>query len=104
MTGIEILTTAFGVLGTGCAIVFGIAAFRRNNKTDDTAEGKKDGVLLTEIGYVKAGIDDIKRKQEKEDDRHVQVVARLTAVEASAKQAHHRLDSLENKIGRQDDK
>jgi hypothetical protein len=104
MTGIEIFTTAFGVLGTGCAIVFGIAAFRRNNKTDNTAEGKKDGVLLTEIGYVKAGIDDIKRKQEKEDDRHVQVVSRLTAVEASAKQAHQRLDSLESKIGRQEDK
>lgn len=104
MTGIEIFTTAFGVLGTGCAIFFGLAAFRRNSKSDDAAEGKKDGVLLTEIGYVKAGIDDIKRKQEKEDDRHVQVVARLTAVEASAKQAHHRLDSLENKIGRQDDK
>ena len=104
MTGIEIFTTAFGVLGTGCAIVFGIAAFRRNNKTDNTAEGKKDGVLLTEIGYVKAGIDDIKRKQEKEDDRHVQVVSRLTAVEAPAKQANQRLDSLESKIGRQEDK
>ena len=44
------------------------------------------------------------KKQEKEDDRHVQVVSRLTAVEASAKQAHQRLDSLESKIGRQEDK
>ena len=43
-------------------------------------------------------MDDIKRKQEKEDERHVQVVSRLTAVEASAKQAHHRLDSLEGKM------
>ena len=31
-------------------------------------------------------------------ERHVQVVSRLTAVEASAKQAHHRLDSLEGKM------
>ena len=49
-------------------------------------------------GYIKSGVDDIKRKQEKEDERHVQVVSRLTAVEASAKQAHHRLDSLEGKM------
>lgn len=39
----------------------------------------------------------IKRKQEKKDERHVQVVSRLTAVEASAKQAHHRLDKPEGK-------
>lgn len=104
MTGMEVFTTVFGIVGTACAIVFGYLAFRRNSKTDDTAEGKKDGVLLTEIGYIKSGVDDIKRKQEKEDERHVQVVSRLTAVEASAKQAHHRLDSLEDKISRHEEK
>lgn len=36
------------------------------------------------FGYIKSGMDDIKHKQEKEDERHVQVVSRLTAVEASA--------------------
>ena len=97
MSGLQIFTTVLGVVGTLCAIVFGYIAFKRNNKNDNTAEGKKDGVLLTEIGYIKSGVDDIKRKQEKEDERHVQVVSRLTAVEASAKQAHHILDNLENK-------
>ena len=93
----EGLTTAIGVAGTVCAIIFGYIAFRRNGKADNTAEGKKDGVLLTEIGYIKSGVDDIKRKQEKEDERHIQVVSRLTAVEASAKQAHRRIDRLEGK-------
>ncbi len=97
MNGWEIFTTVLGVVGTLCAVVFGYIAFKRNNKTDNTAEGKKDGVLLTEIGYIKSGVDDIKRKQEKEDERHVQVVSRLTAVEASAKQAHRRIDNLESK-------
>ena len=82
MSGLQIFTTVLGVVGTLCAIVFGYIAFKRNNKNDNTAEGKKDGVLLTEIGYIKSGVDDIKRKQEKEDERHVQVVSRLTAVEA----------------------
>ena len=98
MTGFELFTTVLGIIGTVCAIVFGYVAFHRGNKSDDEAEGKKDGVLLTEIGYIKSGVDDIKRKQEKEDERRVQVVSRLTAVEASAKQAHHRLDSLEGKM------
>lgn len=104
MSGFTLFTTVFGIVGTACAIVFGYLAFRRNSKTDDTAEGKKDGVLLTEIGYIKSGVDDIKRKQEKEDERHVQVVSRLTAVEVSAKQAHHRLESLEDKISSHEEK
>ena len=70
MTGFELFTTVLGIIGTVCAIVF---------------------------GYIKSGGDDIKRKQEKEDERHVQVVSRLTAVEASAQQAHHRPDKLEEK-------
>ena len=104
MTGMEVFTTVLGICGTVCAIVFGYIAFRRNNKNDDTAEGKKDGVLLTEIGYIKSGVDDIKRKQEKEDERHLKVVERLSAVESSAKQAHHRIDELQNKLnGRQEE-
>ena len=78
MTGFELFTTVLGIIGTVCAIVFGYIAFHRNSRSDDEAEGKKDGVLLTEIGYIKSGVDDIKRKQEKEDERHVQVVSRLT--------------------------
>ena len=101
MTPLEIASTIIAIVGTVCAIVFGVIAFRRNNKADDTTEGKKDGVLLTEIGYIKSGVDDIKRKQEKQDEQYVVVVSRLSAVESSAKQAHHRLDGLEDKINGQ---
>lgn len=98
----EIFSAGLGVVGTACAIVFGYLAFKRNNKSDDNAAGKKDGVLLTEIGYIKSGVDDIKRKQEKEDERHLKVVERLSVVESSAKQAHHRIDELQIKLnGRQ---
>lgn len=104
MTGMEVFTTALGIGGTICAIVFAYIAFRRNSKSDDTAEGKKDGVLLTEIGYIKSGVDDIKRKQEKEDERHIQVIGRLSAVESSTELAHHRIDELQQKVSnRQED-
>lgn len=68
--GMEVFTTVLGIGSTICAIVFGYIAFRRNSKSDVTEEGKKDGVLLTEIGYIKSGVDDIKRKQEKEDETY----------------------------------
>lgn len=91
--------TALSVLGTACAIIFGYLAVVRYKKKDDTAEGKHNGTMLTELGYIKSGIDDIKRKQEKQDDQHLEVVSRLTAVEVSAKQAHKRLDGICNEIG-----
>lgn len=86
-----------GVLAGIAGVVFGCVAFFRNKKSDDTAGGKKDGIVLTELGYIKSGVDDIKRKQEKQDEQYVVVVSRLTAVEASAKEAHNRLDRLEDK-------
>lgn len=92
--GIEaIIGIVVGVAGA----VFGCVSFFRNKKSDDEEEGKKNGVVLTELGYIKSGVDDIKRKQERQDEQHVEVISRLTAVEASAKQAHKRLDRIEEK-------
>lgn len=91
----DVIATLIGLAGTICGIVFAVIAYKRNNKTDNTAEGKKDGIVLTEIGYIKSGVDDIKRKQEKQDEHHVEVVTRLTSVEESTRQAHHRIDTLE---------
>lgn len=89
------VSSVFGVVGTVCAIFFGYFAFSRNKKKDDSEDGKQDGTLLTEIGYIKSGVDDIKRKQDKQDDQYIDVVSRITAVEVSAKQAHKRLDRLD---------
>lgn len=100
MSEMAILSTVLGVIGTVCAIIFGFAAYKRNNKTDNKGEGRESGTILTEIGYIKAGVDDIKRKQEKQDERHMDVIIRVTAVEQSAKQAHHRIDQTNSRMDR----
>lgn len=102
MSDIAILSTVLGILGTACAIVFGLASYRRNRKTDDANEGRQNGTVLTEIGYIKSGVDDIKRKQEKQDEQYLSTVTRLTAVEQSAKQAHKRLDRLEGRTDKEE--
>ncbi|MCF8017856.1 MAG: hypothetical protein K9L62_00525 [Vallitaleaceae bacterium] len=97
MSEVAILSTVLGVLGTVCAIAFGYSSYKRNNRMDNTDEGKESGTILTEIGYIKAGVDDIKRKQEKQDERHLEIISRITAVEQSTKQAHLRLDRMVNR-------
>lgn len=87
--------TVLGVIGTACAIAFGYIAFFRNRKKDDNEEGKATGVILTELGYIKGGIDDVKAEQREQRKTNTEFVSRLTAVEASAKQAHKRIDHLE---------
>ena len=90
------LLTAISVISTLCAIVFGYAAFARNKKTDTADEAKADATVFTEIGYIKSGIDDIKAEQREQRKTNTDFIARLTAVEESAKQAHKRISRLED--------
>lgn len=92
------LPAALSFAGTLCAMVFGYVAILRNRRKDDSENGQQSGIVLTELGYVKSGIDDIKRKQEKQEAQNIEIITRLAKVEASASQAHKRIDGL---MGRQ---
>ena len=89
---------AFGIIGglAGLAgIVFGAVSLFRNKKTDDKTDGEREGIVLTELGYIKKGIDGIEKRLERQENNYVDVIARLTEVDASVKQAHKRIDKLE---------
>jgi hypothetical protein len=54
-------------------------------KADD---GRGLGVgMLTELGYIKSGVDDIKAEQREQRKINTEFYSRLAAVEGSAKQA-----------------
>ena len=92
---LSVLLAIIGGVAAISGIVFSVSSYKRSNKTENKDEGKSEGSILTELGYIKSGVDDIKRKQEKQDEQHIEVVQRLSEVEASAKQAHRRIDKLE---------
>ena len=75
-------------------------AFSRNKTKDTEAEAKTDATVLTEIGYIKANTDEIKAEQKDQRKTNTEFVSRLTAVEASAKQAHKRIDTIEGRENR----
>lgn len=91
----EQFLTALSVLSTVCAIIFGYAAFSRNRKTATADEAKNDATVLSEIGYIKANTDEIKAEQKELRKTNTEFMERLVAVEASARQAHKRIDRIE---------
>ncbi len=91
------LGAAFGIIGVILSAVFAYLAFSRNKKKDDAGAGQKLGTIQSDLGYVKAGIDDIKAEQREQRNINVSLSERVTAVEESTKQAHKRLDHLESK-------
>ena len=92
--------TVLSVISTVCAIVFGYIAFVRNRDSDKTKEAKSNATILTELGYIKGGIDDVKAEQREQRKTNTDFVGRLVSVEASAKQAHERLDHIERQISK----
>lgn len=92
---VEYVSVALLCTLVGAAI--GIATFSRNKAKDDQAEGRQSGQMLTELGYIKSGIDDIKTEQREQRHINTETATKLAAVEASARQAHKRIDRIEGR-------
>lgn len=58
----------------------------------------ESGTSWLEKAYIKANTDEIKAEQKEQRKTNTEFVTRLTDVEASAKQAHKRLDHIEKRM------
>lgn len=58
------------------------------------AQGEKNGALASDIGYIKAGIDDLKSELRSIKSELADVEMKLAKVEESVKSAHKRIDEL----------
>lgn len=87
------IALVFSIIGGAIAI----ATFSRNKSKDDRSEGQQSGQMLTELGYIKSGIDDIKAEQREQRKINTEHATRIASVEASAKQAHLRIDRIEGR-------
>ena len=88
----DVVKDALSTIAIILGMIFGIVALFRNKKTDDSGEGQKMGMLLSEIGYVKSNTDEIKAEQQRQRDTTTELKCEVARIDASAKQAHKRLD------------
>lgn len=84
------------IIGGIAGVLFGLVTLFRNKKQDDTQEGRESGTVLSDLGYIKAGVDEIKSEQKEQRKTNIEFITRLTAVEESTKQAHKRIDELKH--------
>ena len=86
----SIVSIIFVVLG----FLISYFTFMRNKKKGDVSEGQDRGFMASDIGYIKAGIDDLKRETRETRAEVGQLNERVTRVEESCKQAHKRIDEI----------
>ena len=65
MSGLDIVLAVLSILGTISSITFAVLAFRRNDRGDHKEAGKNEGVLISDVGYIKSSIDRIEKSIDK---------------------------------------
>lgn len=98
MDSTEIVLAIISVLGTISSILFAYLTFKRSNKLEHKDEGKNEGVMLSEIGYIKSSIDRIEKSLNHLEERYTDLSNRLVKVEESTKNAHKRITELHDEI------
>lgn len=98
MSAIEIALTVISVSGTVSSIVFALLAFRRNERGDRKTEGKSEGVLISDVGYIKSSIDRIEKSLDRLEQNYTKLSERVIKVEAEL-DAHIKNKSIHKTAG-----
>ncbi len=81
MERLTIVVSVIGIIGTISSIFFAYLAFKRNEKLDVKSEGKTQGSIFSDIGYIKACIDRVDKNLNTIDERYRNILERLAKVE-----------------------
>lgn len=92
MEPLSIVLSIIGVLGTVSSIFFAALAFRRNDRGDQKQSGKNEGVLISDVGYIKSSIDRVEKQLTKLEERSNNLDGRLIKLEADTKNLFFKLD------------
>jgi peptidoglycan hydrolase CwlO-like protein len=88
------------VLTVGCTaggLLIGFLTFNRNRDKDVRNDASKSAVIETELRNISLGIDSIRIDIKANERRVSELSERVIRVEESSKQAHKRIDHIENK-------
>lgn len=79
------LTLAISIIG----VVLSVGTFFIGRTTASKADGKQEGQILAELGYIKSGVDDMKRKMENIEKNYHSLEGRVARLEEKVNIYHH---------------
>ena len=101
---LSIIATVVAICGT----IYGIYSNRKKNIQTDREEsldsGRQVGQILSDLGYIKGQIDEVKIKQDKMDDRYIKLTEKLTELAAYKSESEHRFKDIDDRLDKIDAK
>lgn len=91
------IETIISLVVAVAALLFTAASFKRTKYQDNSATATERATMNADIKYIRSSVDDIKLENKAIQRDIVDMRERVVAVEASAKQAHNRIDELVKK-------
>ncbi len=89
--------TVFSVISlfvSSLGVVFAYLAFKRCKDEDNKINGKTEGSMFSDIGYIKACVDRVEKNLNKVDERYRNILERLAKVEESVSNVVKRVDEI----------
>ena len=95
MDGVSIALTIIGSVMTLLSVLIAVFTFYFNRKKDTSTDSEWRGELKSDIRHIKDGVDELKKDNTEIKEDMQDLRDRVTLVEASAKSAHKRIDTME---------
>ena len=93
-----LLIALLSLISGGGGVLISWLAFLKKSRRDSEKFGENKGFLASDIGYIKAGVDDLKRESRETRHEINDLSTRMARCEESCKQAHKRIDEIHDHI------
>ena len=90
----DLVVVLVGLFASLSSIVFAYLAFRRGDKHDQKSDGRTEGVMFSDIGYIKACVDRVEKNLNKVDERYRNIAERLAKLEETVGNVTKRVDEI----------
>ena len=90
----ELVFALVGFFASISSIIFAYLAFKRSDKAEHKTDGKTEGVMFSDIGYIKACVDRVEKNLTKVDEHDRNIAERLAKVEESVRNVTKRVDEI----------
>lgn len=90
------MTVELGIVVAVLGLVVSYLGYQLNKSKSIKTDSRDTAEVRSELGYIRKGVDDIRIDLKANEKNIAHLSERVTRVEESSKQAHKRIDNMEN--------